>query len=294
MEALNGLSVRELRSLLQTNSIPFDDCIEKSELIARCFEHKLMPGAQPAKAAPKVLRSTKTTIGKLSCVVIENDPKPELVVVMCHGFGANAEDLAPIGKQIVADSSNLALRFVFPQASLSLSAQGMSGGYAWWPLDLQRMISMAMGGKIDQLAAEIPQGLDLAREQLSSVITELRQQTGLPLSRFIIGGFSQGSMVTMDWVLRCDENPGAVVAFSGVVICSSQWTELAKRHEGMRVLQSHGTSDMILPFTQGQRLLKLLRDAGAAVEFVSFAGPHTVPPQGIEQLYRLVQSFKSA
>jgi len=47
------------------------------------------------------------------------------------------------------------------------------------------------------------------------VLTE--DETGLPLSRFVLGGFSQGAMLATDVTLRLEDSPGALIIYSGTM-----------------------------------------------------------------------------
>ena len=55
----------------------------------------------------------------------------------------------------------------------------------------------------------------------------------------------------------------------------------------MKVLQSHGKYDSILPFAMGEALRNMLVEAGAGVEFVPFDGDHEIS----EEVLARVASF---
>jgi predicted esterase len=54
----------------------------------------------------------------------------------------------------------------------------------------------------------------------------------------------------------------------------------------LRVFQSHGHADAVLPFAEAERLSKLLADEipESRVTFDPFHGPHTIPPQTLKRL----------
>ena len=75
----------------------------------------------------------RTVLGELNCHVVEYaGTKPEVVVVLCHGFGAPGTDLVSIGDEMLSARSQFQgrVRFYFPHAPLSLGG-GMAGGRAW-------------------------------------------------------------------------------------------------------------------------------------------------------------------
>ena len=230
-------------------------------------------------------------LGELTCRTVQNiDPseKPELVVILCHGFGAPGTDLVPLGPELLSMRPQLAetTRIIFPEAPLE--PPELFGGRAWWPLDvaaLQRAIQL---GEFRNLRSENPPGLPSAREKLISVIEAVRGETGLPMSRIVLGGFSQGSMLTTDVSLRLEERPAALCVWSGTLLCEDEWRELAAKRGPLRILQSHGRTDPILPFEAATWLRDLFEEFGFDGEFIEFPSVHTIPQAAIERFADLL------
>jgi len=221
-------------------------------------------------------------IGGLRCHIVDRLPdgqSPTLVVILCHGFGAPGTDLVGLGPEILARQPRLAaaVRFVFPEAPLSLAEVGMPGGRAWWMLDIEKLNAAIMTGALRDLRNDHPPELPAVREQLIAVIDSQREQTGLPMSQIVLGGFSQGSVLSIDVSLRLPEPPGLLTVFSGTLMSEDEWRVLAAKRGAMHVLQSHGDEDQILPFEAAEWLRDLLVESGCEVEFIPFHGPHTIP-----------------
>ncbi|MDG2389025.1 MAG: hypothetical protein P8M30_06870 [Planctomycetaceae bacterium] len=237
------------------------------------------------------------TIGPLTCNVIKPESQtgsPDLVVVMCHGFGAPGDDLVGLGPEMISQLDQAdGLRFYFPQAPLSLLEMGIPGGRAWWMLDLE-MLALAAEGKLERdQRDDTPEGLVSAREQLAETVAEIQKETGLPMSRIVLGGFSQGSMVTADLALLGSEAPAALVIYSGTLLCQEQWKRAASTRESLFVLQSHGRQDPILPFRVAEDLRDLLSESGCDVQFLPFDGPHTIPQITFEETINLLSRLLS-
>jgi phospholipase/carboxylesterase len=244
------------------------------------------------------MHSQSRRIGRLECAVVDDLPqgvKPELEVVLCHGFGAPGDDLVPIGHEILRAAPHLAekVQFIFPAAPLSLDDQGLYGGRAWWPLNVARLAEAIERGELRDQRTHLPAELPLARDRLLETLQVLQQETGLPLSRFVLGGFSQGSMVAAEVALRLPQSPAALIIWSGTLLCEEVWRELAKKHRGLPVLQSHGRVDPILPIEGAQWLRDLLEEAGAEVEFLEFYGPHTIPMSALQRTVALLERLAS-
>ena len=226
------------------------------------------------------------TMGGLNCRIVQAQPdleRPDRVVILCHGFGAGGDDLVPIGPELCRLRRELldATRFIFPEAPLSLAEQGMPFGRAWWMLDVMALQQAIQLGEFRNLRNDNPDGLPEAREKLMALIDEVRGETGLPMSRIVLGGFSQGSMLTTDVALRLDEPPAALCVWSGTLLNETEWRELAAKRESLRILQSHGRTDPILPFEAALWLRDLFAESGFDGEFIEFPGIHTIPPEAI-------------
>ncbi len=233
------------------------------------------------------MKRVSTRLGELDCQVVEamaEGTSPELAVVLCHGFGAPATDLVPLAQELVELKPELGakVRFVFPAAPLSLSAMGMPYARAWFHLPQE--VLMGRERNWDQYALSTPEGLAQARRGLMSLLSALSAATKLPYGRIVLGGFSQGGMVTTDVALRLEEAPAGLCILSGTLICQDEWKQRAEKRKSLPVLQSHGRYDDILAFSQAERLHKLLTEAGLSVEFIPFNGPHTIAPDALERL----------
>jgi len=226
-----------------------------------------------------------TQLGELQCQVVDALPqgvRPELVVILCHGFGAPAADLVPLGAELLTLRPELAgrVRFVFPGAPLQL--EEMPGARAWWRLPPE----VFQYGERDweRYADAVVEGLIPARRALMGVVQAVSNGMGLPLGRIVLGGFSQGAMLATDVALRLEEPPAGLVALSGILITKSDWSARAPRRSGLPVFQSHGRHDDLLPFGRAEALRTLLQEAGMQVDFVPFDGPHTIFPEVLEGL----------
>jgi phospholipase/carboxylesterase len=238
-----------------------------------------------------------TRLGPLEARVVqpEGNARPELAVVLCHGFGAAGTDLVPLAREIFERSPALGnrVRFVFPAAPLALA--GFEGGQAraWWPIDFEAMLALRASGPEAQatLRSRVPDGLAQARRQLAACVEAVAQTSGLAPSRVVLGGFSQGAMVSCDLALRQDEAPAALVLLSGALLAETEWRTRAPRRKGLSVLQSHGRQDPILPFADAVALRELLEQAGLKVDFLAFDGPHTIPEAALDRLGALLLSL---
>lgn len=113
----------------------------------------------------------------------------------------------------------------------------------------------------------------------------------LPLSKFVIAGFSQGSMLALDVSLRLPQSPYACIIMSGILINRDEYVKLAGKRKELKIVQSHGTSDFVLPFVGATALRDVLIKSGVNVEFIQFNGAHQVPLELMQRFRTLVQDI---
>lgn len=233
------------------------------------------------------MRTVTTQLGGLTCRLVQGGDAPvSLAVVLCHGYGAPGTDLVPLARELAAVEPTLAggVRFLFPEAPLSLDGLGMSHARAWWPIDVGRFERAMRGGDLGSLLDDVPAELAASRRKLMALIEAVRLQTGLPMDRVVLGGFSQGAMLATDVALRLDEAPALLAVLSGALIARGEWTARAPRRRGLPVFQSHGRQDPLLPFPVAELLRDALTAAGLDVDFHAFTGGHTIDRPTLDRL----------
>lgn len=234
-------------------------------------------------------------IADLECLTVgpHEGQTPDLVCILCHGFGAPGDDLVPLGIEILnhAPALHNRIQFVFPAAPLSLAAQGLPDGRAWWQIDMLELQRAVEWGELRDLRESTPAGLNEARLALQGVVTQLSAELGLSTSRMVVGGFSQGSMLATDLTLHLTEKPAGLIVYSGTLLNAAVWRSMADSCRGLRVVQSHGRSDPLLPFTLAEELRDMFLQVGADVEFHAFAGMHTIPQVAFNATVRFLLSL---
>jgi phospholipase/carboxylesterase len=196
------------------------------------------------------------------------------VVVLLHGFGAPGDDLVPLWRTLAAPPGT---RFVFPAAPIGLGRLYM-GGRAWWRIDLEeRARRQALGEKRD--LAEVPEGLDSARAALDVFLDEVNRTLAPPPGKTVLGGFSQGAILSLDTALRSTRALAGLVLLSGTHVAADEWAPRFEARRGLPVFMSHGQSDDILPFAVSDALGVTLGNKGLPVDWVQFRGGHGIPPE---------------
>ena len=121
---------------------------------------------------------------------------------------------------------------------------------------------------------------DLAADWLDG----LAEATGIPTARTVIGGFSQGAV--MSWALglgRGRPRPAGIVALSGFVPTVDGF-ELDLSAPLPPVAIGHGTHDPVISVELGRQAKATLEEAGAEVLYHESPMPHTVDPSFVAEL----------
>jgi phospholipase/carboxylesterase len=192
-------------------------------------------------------------------------PGAPLTLVLLHGYAMRPADLSPF-----AHSLGIPAFFLFPQGLLS----SPDGGHAWWGIDAEAREAAIAAGPRD-LTNEYPQGLAAARLQLGRFIDAVATKYGP--RRTIIGGFSQGGMLALDWVLRGTRPPEGLILLSSSRLASEDWLPQRNRLQNLPVFVSHGTTDADLAYAAGERLRDFVLESQARLTWVPFEGGHEIP-----------------
>ena len=169
-------------------------------------------------------------------------------LVLLHGWGADAEDLLPVGKHLIEDiSENIELVSLrAPQAH----PQGL--GRQWYSLFPTNW-------------KEAEKSVIELRLRLVSLST-----VEIPLEKTVLFGFSQGAAMVMA--------VGLTLPLAGLVVCSGYpHKNLILDHYVPPVFLSHGTNDPVVPIQATKELIKLFDQKGIIPQINLFEGAHEIP-----------------
>ncbi|MDQ3494641.1 MAG: alpha/beta hydrolase [Pseudomonadota bacterium] len=209
----------------------------------------------------------------LDAVELQTGAAPTWSVVWLHGLGADGHDFEPIVPQLVRPDWP-AIRFVFPHAPVR--AVTINNGVrmrAWYDIkdfDLaNRADEAGVGASILQVEALVAR--EVAR--------------GVPRSRILLAGFSQGGAVALAAGLRSAEPFAALVALS-THLPSAHKAEatLAPGAASQPVFMAHGLHDPVVPYAAGEQSAALLRKLGFAVDWHRYPMAHAVCAEEIADL----------
>lgn len=181
-----------------------------------------------------------------------------------HGWGANAEDLASL-----APFLNLPdYQFLFPNAPFPHPYSPM--GRAWYDLSAENMYK----------------GLAESRQLLTDWLLSLESSTGVPLSRTVLSGFSQGGAMTLDVGLKLPL--AGLVVMSGYLHPGAVPDATSTTTASPPVLIMHGRYDQVVPLRAALKAKETLESLEVAVQYYEFDMGHEIQLPMLELIRNFV------
>ena len=186
------------------------------------------------------------------------------VVVLLHGFGAGMGDLAGLASAISPDQ----YLYVCPNGPLSVQIGPGMEGSAWTP--------PAQSGT--------PEDARRAEELLAVLFDEIVAEHGAEPGRIVLGGFSQGGMMTY----RCGlPRPGL---FAGLIALSARVADpeglraRLPKDKGQPIFIAHGTEDSLISADDARESRRFLEAEGYAPEYREYTMGHEITQDVLSDL----------
>ena len=214
-------------------------------------------------------------IGSFKALVAEKSSNPLFNVVLFHGYGANALNLYPLSRYLDVDDR---IRWIFPEGPQPADMDPSGLGRTWFSVDVEAFLQ-------DKENYNVPPAIfDAAIDKVYQALK--------PLPNLIIGGFSQGSVLTTNLIMKTDLDIKGLIVLSGTLLDKERWHKDTIR-EGLPFFQSHGYSDIMIKHSRGQILEKALKEYGLMGHLFSFDGGHEIPESVLVQLQKFLISLIS-
>ncbi len=183
-------------------------------------------------------------------------------LILLHGWGADAEDLIPLGKalQEVHDKRFDLIALRAPE----MHPQGF--GRQWY-------------GLFPPDWSAVPGAILSLKRRLQKIATR-----EIPLEKTVLFGFSQGGAMAL--------GGGCDLPLAGIIGCSAyahpEWIPPQKRPP---VFLTHGTNDDVVPLAGSEQLFESLTSSEFEVELKTFKGGHQVPNEMMPYFLHALSSW---
>lgn len=185
--------------------------------------------------------------------------EPEGALVLMHGRGTTEQDLLPLLDVL---DPRRRLVGVAPGGPLSLPP----GGRHWYG--------------IRALGYPDPDTFHPTYDLVSGFLDALPEAIGVPWERTILGGFSQGAVMSYALGLgRGRPSPAGILAMSGFIPTVDGFELDLDDRDGYPVFIAHGEHDPVIGVEWGRQAAERLGEAGADVIYRESPVTHVVDPR---------------
>ncbi|MES1945498.1 Carboxylesterase [Salinisphaera sp. PC39] len=201
----------------------------------------------------------------LETVEIDPEGAHRASVIWLHGLGADGNDFVPIVPELQLPDS-LGVRFVFPHAPVRpVTINGGMAMRAWYDI-----------AGLDPGSTEDAEGIRASAAEVTALVDAERER-GVPDSRIVLAGFSQGGAIALHTGLRHPERLAGIMGLSTYLPLRDRLAdEAADANRATPILMAHGSLDPMLPQQLGETSRDILQEAGHAVEWHSYPMQHQV------------------
>lgn len=195
------------------------------------------------------------------------------LLILLHGWGANAQDVAGIAPYMQLTSYQM----VFPDAPhphTVSGGMGSPGGRMWYALPDIFDFDQPFTHQAD---------LQQSRQLLVDWLTALPEKTGIPLEKTILGGFSQGGAMALD--------VGMELPVAGMMILSGySHGPITSPVSSRPILMVHGIQDPVVPINQAHQTKAALEQLSVTVDYHEFTMGHEISLQVLDAATRFCKN----
>ena len=184
-------------------------------------------------------------------------------VVWLHGLGADGHDFVPLVPELNLPQQ-ARVRFVFPHARVRpVTINGGHAMRAWYDIR-----DLTPEGRDDE------QGFAEARDRVEAILAA-EHARGIPASRVVLAGFSQGGAVALHAGLRHASSLAGILALSCYLPLRAKLAaQIADANRTTPILMCHGSEDAVVLPHFGELSRDAMRALGLPVEWRSYRMAH--------------------
>ena len=209
----------------------------------------------------------------LESIIIETNPQPDAAIIWLHGLGADGNDFVPIIDQLQLPS-DYAVRFIFPHAPIR-------------PITINQ--GYQMPGWYDISSLSIVEKEDEAGIRESSAILkqlcEEQEADGIPASRIVIAGFSQGGAIALHCGCRYPKPLAGIMALSTyLALPETLADEISECATEVPVFMAHGRQDDVVAYENGKTGMEQLEANNMEIQWQEYDMAHAVCLEEIQHI----------
>ena len=200
----------------------------------------------------------------LNTIILEplSQEKPKSAVILCHGYGGDGKDISILANYWRAHLPNTI--FICPDAPERCAAS--PSGFQWFDL-------------MDQTPDQVLSKSFVAENKLNKLIDEVKDKNNLLGNQIVIGGFSQGCMISLQTGIKRKDTVNSIIGYSGRIIDTEH---LGKNIISRpNIIMMHGDMDQIVPVNSLLEAKDFFNKNNYKIETQIFKNcEHRIPSEG--------------
>ncbi len=202
------------------------------------------------------------------------DQPADAAIVWMHGLGADANDFVSLVPELElrdAAGKPMSIRFVFPNAPvIPVTINSGMRMRAWYDI-----LHLDIGGGTG-LPREDEGGLRSSQAMVDALIAR-QIALGIPASRILLAGFSQGAAMTLMTGLRQPQRLAGLIALSGYLpLAAALSAEAHAINRDVPIFMAHGDYDPVIRIDRALQSRDALVALGYPVEWHAYPMQHSV------------------
>ena len=153
--------------------------------------------------------------------------KPKNAVILCHGYGGDGKDISILANYWRAHLPETI--FLCPNAPERCAAS--PSGYQWFDL-------------MDETQDQVLSKSLIAEKKLNTMIDEVKNKFDISSDKIIIGGFSQGCMLSLQTGIKRKDKINSIIGYSGKIISTDHLSKNINSRPD--ILLMHGDMDQVV------------------------------------------------
>ena len=196
------------------------------------------------------------------------------MIILLHGFGAHMGDLASLAPAIDPEG----YVYIFPNAPIPFEIGPGATGYGWtYPRRMPEELRRA-------------DDVDSVVNMLATLVDEVTEHYATKPGEVILGGFSQGGMMTYRYGLPNPDKFKGLAALSAVAPDEDTMLEKLPTDRSQPIFVAHGTSDMVIEVQMARDTLEFLRDEGYKPLYLEYSMSHEISQQTLTDLAEWIKN----
>ena len=194
-----------------------------------------------------------------------SESKSYPLIILLHGYGSTMHDLASLAPEI--DPHNFV--YICPNAPHPISLRPGLIGYAWARLD----------------STHIQQDKNLTNKLFNLFLEEVLAKYHPVSGQILIGGFSQGAMVSYRIGLPNPDLFAGIIALSGRIDDMTEINaDLPIESRAQKIFISHGVTDPLISIGEARQSLAFLKNHGYNPNYFEYDIAHEITPEVLANL----------